>query len=63
MPSSLSAPPSQGIDAEDSNQKRSSFAASEHNRRGSDPRWMKVQWQVNLSMVDAPRTGHPAIRD
>jgi hypothetical protein len=34
MPSSLSAPPSQGIDAEDSNQKRSSFAASEQAAAG-----------------------------
>jgi hypothetical protein len=30
MPSSLSAPPSQGISAENSSQKRSSFAVSEH---------------------------------
>jgi hypothetical protein len=29
MPSSLSAPPSQGISAENSNQKRSNFAVSE----------------------------------
>jgi hypothetical protein len=30
MPSSFSAPPSRGIGAEDSSQKRSSLAASEH---------------------------------
>jgi putative transposase len=35
MPSSLSAPPSQGITAENSSQKRSSFAVSEH-RWGMD---------------------------
>jgi hypothetical protein len=33
MPSSLSAPPSQGITAENSSQKRSSFAVSEQGRR------------------------------
>jgi hypothetical protein len=41
MPSSLSAPPSQGITAENSNQKRSNILGSEHSRR------MGVLFEIN----------------